>query len=400
MIKLKINMRSSENLPHILEVMFFNEVDLVLKYDAVASTYRLRMFFDPNNKVHAELAAVTHIHECSLFYVHDKPGQFKNEQGQVVTTTDQLLLTGFVLSQLFHDSAQPLYMDIGGYSKAGMLQDCDIPTKAYPLQSDGMTFRQIVSKILSYFGNPKKGGISFQVKSSRADSIFTTKTLDSRSEADDVISKSTAPEAKNVLSYLKELAIQKNLTLSHDIFGNLIVNVPYTGTDYLFTIGTGTSTDINYTEMVLNYNGQAMHSHIEGVMQPDKDGGNLAYAVIANPLCPVVYRPKVISISSGTDNTVEKAVRSELGTELKSLPLKIVLESPVVNGKFIMPNNTISVKNRSCYLYKASKWFIEEVNFQINEKGTTCTLTCVLPGVYGGEIVNPFIDPHTNVPRV
>ena len=393
-------MRSSENLPHILEVKFFNEVDLVLKYDSVASTYRVRMYFDPNNKVHAELAAVTHIHECSLFFVHEKPGLFKNENGKFTTTTDQLLLTGFCLSQLFHDSAEPLYMDIGGYSKAGLLQDCDIPTKAFPLQSDGMTYRQIVTKILSYFGNPKKGGIKFEVKSTRADSAITTTDPTGKSEVDDVISKSTAPESKNVLSYLKELAIQKNLTLSHDIFGNLIVNVPYTGNDYLFTIGTGRATDIKYLEMVANYNGQAMHSQIEGVLQPDRDGGNMGYAIVYNPLCPVVFRPKVISITSGDDNTIQKAVRSELGNELKNIPLKIVLESPVVNGKFIMPNNTILVKNRSCYLYKDSKWFIEEVNFQVNEKGTKCTLTCVLPGVYGGEIVNPFIDPHSNLPRV
>lgn len=413
MIKLKINVRASDTLPKVMEVLFFNEVHINIKFDTVASTFRLQMYFDANNQLHAELAAVSHIHECSLFYVHDEPGLYKNENDQFVTTTDELIITGFMLSQLFSDSAKPSFMEIGGYSKAGVLGDCDIPTKAYPLESNGLTFRQIVNKILPYFGTSRTGGFNFFIKSTRADSSFSNDTSGGKGnsmselksiianldeDADGEIPKSTAPESKNVLSYLKELAIQKDLTLSHDIFGNLIVNAAYTGDDYIFEIGTGNPKALKFTEMTMNFNGQALHSHIEGVMQPDKNGGNLAFGMIRNPLVPIVYRPKVITVTSGDDNTIEKALRSELGNELKNIPLVIVLDRPTANGKFIMPNNTILVKNERCYLYKPSKWFIEEIDYIKNSKEETFTITSVLPGAYDrGEVKNPFIDPHKNL---
>lgn len=421
MIKLKVNMRDSDTGATIREVQFFDEVTINLKFDSVASTFKLQMYFDPNNAVHAELATVSHIHECSLFYVHEKAGRYMNERGRFEFTTDELIITGFMLSQVFKDSAAPSFMEIGGYSKPGVLGDCDIPTEAYPLESVGLSFRQIVEKILPYFGQPSRGGFQFKIKSTRADSIFeeddseTGISLSSiMSSADSDLGKSTAPESKNVLSYLRELALQKNITLSHDVLGNFIVNAPYTGNDFLFEIGTGSPKAINFIEMEMNFNGQPLHSQIEAVRQPDKDGGNMAYAMVTNPLVPVVFRPKVIVITSGDDNTAKDAARSEIGTELKSIPLKIVLDKPVANGRFIMPNNTIKVKNRSCYLYDPSKWFIEEVNYVKNSNTETCTITAVLPetylnGVspikgetnkYRANIKNPFIDPHKNVPRV
>lgn len=409
MIKLVVNMRDSKTRPRKLAVTFFNEVTINFRFDSVASSFRLQMYFDPNNEEHAELATVSHIHECHLYYVHERSGRYINAEGQFILTTDELIFTGFMLSQLFVSSPNPTYMEIGGYSKPGVLGDCDYPTDAYPLESNGLTFRQIIQKTMRYFSNPSQGGFKFKIKSSRADSAFVDPASSGQSElqalireteteADQDIDKSTAPESKNILSYLTELATQKGLVLSHDVMGNLIVNVAYTGNDYIFEAGTNNG--IKFREMTCNYNGQGLHSQIEAVCQPDKDGGNMGYAKVSNPLVPIVFRPKVISLSSGDDNTARKAAESERGAELKSIPLTIVLDTPVVNGKFILPNNTILVKNRDCYIYRPSKWFVEEVTYVKSTKEETCTVRAVLPGVYGGSVVNPFINPHENFPRV
>ncbi len=418
MIKLTINVRASDGgRSTIISAVYFNEVNINLKYDSIASTFKLKMFFDPGNPEHAELSCVSHIHECKIYYVHDKPGRYavgeKNGTAIFGTTTDELLMTGFMLSHNLFDSSKPSWVEIGGYSKPGTLGDCDFPTKAYPLESVGLSFRQIVQqKVLPYFSNPKDGGFKFHIKSSRADSVFT-KTADDLSgggdeikqilaalkdDLDETIEKTTALESKNILSYLKELAVQKGLILSTDIFGNLVVNAAYTGNDYLFEIGTGKG--IKYVDINCNYNGQGLHSDIEVVGQAPKDGGNMPYALITNPLVPIVYRPKVITITAGTDNDCLKAGLSELGTELKSVPLRITLEKPVANGKFIMPNNTILVKSRECYLYEPSKWFIEEVNYSLTPKEEKCEITAVLPGVYGGPIINVFVPPGKNLPDI
>lgn len=412
MIKLVVNTRDSDA-NRLITAQFFDEISLSLKFDSVTSTYSFKMFFDPNDAVMAELTAVSHIHECQIFYVHDQPGMYatKEMNGKPFFefTPNELIITGFMLNQMTSNSAKPGFMEIGGYSKAGILGKCDFPKAAFPLQSDGLTFRQIINqKVIPYFSNASAGGFKFYFKSSRADSVFENPDADlnaiiAAAETDDDANpydKTTGAESKNILSYLKELAIQKNLVLSTDIFGNLVVNFAYTGNNYLFEIGTGTDKAIPFIDIACNYNGEGLHSQIEVIRQADKNGDNEAYAIIYNPLVPVVFMPRVVKLSAGQNIDVNKVAESELGTELKNIPLKISLPSPAANRKFIMPNNTIRVQDRRSYLYQPSKWFIEEVAYRKNAKEDVCEVTAVLPGVYGGQIVNPFILPKQNLPTL
>lgn len=412
MIKLVVNTRDSD-VNRLITAQFFDDISISLKFDSVTSTFSFKMFFDPDDATLAELTAVSHIHECQIFYVHDQPGTYAtkelNGKPFFEYTTDELIITGFMLNQLTSNAARPGFIEIGGYSKAGILGKCDFPKAAFPLQSDGLTFRQIINqKVIPYFSNAASGGFKFYFKSSRADSVFDNPDADLSSviaaaESDDDANpydKTTGAESKNILSYLKELAIQKNLVLSTDIFGNLIVNFAYTGNNYLFEIGTGTAKAIPFIDIACNYNGEGLHSQIEVIRQADKNGDNEAYAIIYNPLVPVVFMPRVVKMSSGQNIDVNKVAESELGTELKNIPLKISLPSPVANKKFIMPNNTIRVQDRRSYLYQPSKWFIEEVAYRKNAKEDVCEVTAVLPGVYGGQIINPFILPKQNLPTL
>lgn len=425
MIKLVVNTRSStEGTGKTLYTLtYFNEISLTIKYDSVASTFKFKMFFDPDNRDHAELAGVSHMHECKIYYVHDRPGRYaiSESNGKAVygITTDQLLITGFILSQLLEQSAAPTWCEIGGYSKPGVLGDCDFPTRIN-LETIGLSLRQIINNnVVPLFSNPASGGFKFYIKSSAADSIFdndinkkipknglglpaSVSALIAQidSDSDEAIPKTTAKESKNILSYLMELAVQKGLILSTDIFGNLIVNQPNFTGGYLFKIGVDGG--IRFTKATCNYNGQALHSDIEVVGQPDQDGGNMAYALVKNPLVPVVYRPKVITMQSGTDNDATKAGLAELGTELKSIPLKITLDSPVVETgsgpQFIMPNNMIQVLGKQLYIYRPSDWFIEEVTYNESTTAKICEVTAVLPGVYGGPITNVFVPAGADSP--
>lgn len=433
MIKLVVNIRESATLPTNLSVTFFDEISIRLKYDSVCSTFAFKMFFDPNNEVHSELAAVSHIHECKIYYVHEKEGKYAiNENSEKTVsgqTKDELIITGYVLSQKLSNGPNPSYLEIGGYSKAGVLQDCDFPTKAYPLETNGLSFRDIVkNKVLPYFKN--ESGFGFRIKSSHADSVFLddendnlpnlystfatklrnrqliniSETLDKLNKLADFdlqktnVDSNNKDRSTNILSYLKELAIQKDMILSTDIFGNLIVNDPYIGDKYLFEIGTGNN-EVKCMDMETSYNGQLLHSDIEVQSPVDKDGGNQGYFSISNPLVPIVYRPKSVTLTSGNDTDCETVARRTLRSELSAVSLKITLDTPSVNGRFIMPNNTVLVKDARNYLYNASKWFVEEVEYEKNADGEKCTVFCVMPSVYAGEVTNPFVAPNENLGR-
>lgn len=440
MIKVVINVREAQSggNPNI-RVIYFNDVSINLKFDSVAGTFKLKMYFDPLNEDHAEIAGVSHMHICKIYYVHeiaemravgesDKIDQntprdtfrvikWQDNTTMFGVTTDELILTGLVLSQFFVDTPSRNWVEIGGYSKCGVIGDSDFSTRIGPSESIGLTFRQIVEQKIMPVFNTGIAGFKFKVKSSRADEVFKDTTVNStngvpaniralirsiQDNTEEVIEKTSTGQSTNILSYLKNIAVPKNIILSHDIFGNLIVNAPYVGDNFLFKIGTGTDDIVSeIIEMSVNYNGQGLHSYVEVQGQSPKDSnGNFAYAIIDNPLVPIISKPRIVDMTSGTDNDASKMAINEIGSELKSIVLKIVLKNPILNGKFITPNNTILVKNKRCYLYTPSKWFIEEVNYTKSTTEERFELTCVLPGVYGGKLVNVFVPPGKNLPNI
>ncbi len=372
---LKVNTRQSNTGDPIRTVKYFTDFKMNLKYDSVASTFAFSFYFDPNNVEHAEIACVSHYHECQVFY------------------DEELLITGFMLSQTFVDSSVPELVQIGGYSKPGVLEDCDIPTNMYPLESNGLTFRQIVQKIIKPFN------FNFIITDLAKKDANTRFTITEK--ADKEITKTTAAESQNIKTYLTGLATQKNLILTHDEFGNLLITEANTKGQPLFSYDSKDGM-LGITRLTMSYNGQALHSHITVIRQADDSGGNAAEYTIRNPFVPVaaVVRPRVVSLSSGDDVTISEAARNELAKELKAIVLKVEFDRGKINGKFLRPNNTIDVKDRSIFLYKKVRWFIESVDFNVDPKGEKGEATCVPVYVYNNETpVNFFVDPHHNLPR-
>lgn len=373
-------------------VRFFASSKINLKYDSIASTFSVSIYFDPSNQEHAEIAGVSHYHEVIVNYLHSN-------------NTTQKLITGYILSQMFVKSSKPELTSIGGYSKTGVLEDCDIPTDI-PLESVGLTFRNIVEKIIKKFGGSK--GIKFIVKQSKGRADVTFK--DTSSRVDEELPKVTGPESKNIKSYLTELATQKNLVLSHTNTGDLLITTANTDSEPLFEVDADKDNSFGIESITMNYNGQALHSEITVVRQADDEGGNAAIYTIKNPLCPIVFRPKVESLKVGNDITISEAAQNELCKELKAINFTIVMSKVAFNNQFITPNNVIVLKSRANYLYKRTKLFIESVDYEAESDNEKITLTCVLPWVYNyyalnidGKRSGPyniFIDPHKNLPRV
>lgn len=390
-----------------IPAMIFDEMSINLKFDSVASTFKFGLDFDPINKDHAELACPTHMHECELDFIYDSGYK-------------ERMITGFMLSQGFGDTVKPEPASIGGYSRAGLLGDCDIPLSC-PLESNGLTYTQVVGKVLNSLNAVRKATINnplkFKIKSSRANQVLTDvdrkKKDDSggdsanlqqllakiQKKTDAVIPKTTAPESQNALSYLKNIAIQKRLILSHDEFGNLIVGVPNTKGKPLFEVDNTEFGTIGITDIRCVIDGQQLHSHITVIRQADKDDGNAAEYTIENPFCPIVYRPKVVSLSFGDDVSIQEMARNELGNDLKAIRFKVSFDRWVVDGKLLRPNNTFIIKAPKAYLYEKTRLFIEEVDFIKNPKQDEVVATCVLTSVYDDDTpINCFVPKGKNTP--
>lgn len=356
MMVLKINDRFRNR-----RVYFFNDFTVDMKFNSCASAFSLRFRFDEDNPEHKELGAFTHFHECTLEY------------------NGELLITGNVLCTGFLDTAKADLCTLTGYSKPGVLEDCTIPPSLYPLQSDGLTLRQIAQKLIK----------PFELEMVVAPSVSA--------RMDKVFKKTVAEATQTVRDYLTELASQKDIVLSHDEYGRLLFTeaiidqVPAIDFDRSKGMVPGTSFDFNF-------NGQGMHSHIHVQKEADVDGGNAGESMVRNPYVVHVYRPIVINQSSGDDNDTVLAAKRALANELRGLTYAIGTDRWLVNNKIVRPNIIVSVINPVTYIFKKVEFFVESVVLTGNEDRTVATLNCVLKDVYSKETPVSIISGINIVP--
>lgn len=364
-MELKINHRLG-----ISKVDYFNSFTLNLRYDSIASTFGFQFYFDPKNKEHAELACVSHFHEA------------------IVEHNGEVLVTGYILSQEFNSGSKKEMAQFGGYAKPGVLGDCTIPTTLYPLQTVGLSIKQICERLLAPFK------LKVKVDDIAKKDSALGYTVKQKADAD--AKTTTADTSQKIADYLTEVCTQRNLILSHTKDGELLLTMANTDGEPLFHVEDG----LIGTNIKLNFNGQGMHSHITVVKQASADGGNAGEYTVRNPYVPIVYRPITIQASTGDDVTIQEAALNELAKELKNIPLTITTDRWEIDGKIIRPNNTITVYSPENYIYKKTTFFIAEIAFTGDEKKTTAVLTCYLPEVFNGKMPkNIFVDAHDNLPR-
>lgn len=343
-LSLKINDRFENR-----TVNFFNDFRINLKHNSVGSTFAFNFLYDPNNKEHIELACVSHFHEVQMFF------------------GDNLLMTGNIVNNSFKAGPTKTISSFGGYSKPGVLDDCNIPPSLYPLQFDGLSLEQIASKLIRPFKLDMIIDSSVQKRMSKS---FKT---------------STASSSSSIKDYLTELATQKNIVLSHDNKGRLLFTESKTKQTPILDFDLTKPTPAGMT-FELNYNGQGMHSHITVMKQASINGGNAGEETTRNPyVIGSYYRPRVTSQTSGDDIDTTLASKRVLANELRNLTLTITTDKWVIDGVLMLPNNLISIYAPELFIFTKTNFFIESINFEGNNQSTIATINCVLPEVYNNE---------------
>jgi len=323
----------------------YNDVAISLQYDSVASSYQFRFYFDPENADHKAMFT---------------PGSYAPV---TIEHNGELLITGVLLEQTFKSGPVRELMSVSGYSKTGVLQDCEIPTSAYPLQANGLSLKQIAEKAIKPFG------LKLLVDASVS------------KEAASVFNKSTCDDKQSVRSYLCELANQKHIIVSHDEKGNLLLTKEQTTQAPVYDFTTG----VPWVKMSLTFAGQNMHSQISLLKQASKSGkGNAGQAVISNPYV-TGFRPTTKRQTSGRDVDTSLGVRNVLSKELKELVLTIELDRWVLNGKVIRPNTIVTAVCPDLHIYTKTRFFVATVDLMGDNVNQTAKLTCYVPEVYNSD---------------
>lgn len=395
-----------------LSLSEFSTGNVRLKYDSAASVFSFRGYFDPNNSRHKTVFRPGAYHRCKIMH-----------QGV-------LLLTGTLLSPSFEDSAEKEWSDISGYSTPGILDDsCILNTtdeiivneedQTAKIPDASMEFTPMTLENIAKTVTAKYGIVVRIDDELTKDPVFNAP-----------FSKlSNVKPEQSVTSYLDDLCRKKNVVMSHNRFGELVLTrakadkVVTSKETKVVTASQDPSVRrfndrITVTEekvetdrailwdfdggksalkMKLAFNGQAMHRVIQVVKQIGAEASGASAQADGSCLNPYVpfnsngLRFKRVVQQQGDGTELQPTARMIVGDELKNIVLTIEVQGLTLGGHVITPNQMITVKNPDLHLYKKSKWFIQEVELSVNKSEEKATLTCVLPECFNSEkIKNVF----------
>lgn len=357
-------------------INFFSTGSLTLKLDSIASTFEFSTYFQCQDLEYQEIF---------------KPLQYKDIE--VYNSKDKLIFTGTILNHRFKSNKGRELVIISGYSKCGILEDVCVPPSSYPLESTNKSLKDIATNLCGLFGI--KVNVSDQAKSISESTLANKKKNVSpksdyesiKAKSNSVFGRTSASPTETIRDYLAKLASQKNIVLSHNEKGDVLLFQPdyMQKPKYFFTKG-------NTLEMNLDFNGQALHSDINIVRQPSDENAGLSTTDVAKNTLVNKYRPTTKILSSGDDAQVKDAAKNELASELKAINLTIQLQ-----GLFdeIYPGEIVNVHNHYIYCYAYNRFMVDSITMKFDPKEDRTTLNCVIPECFtGGALIRNVLFNH------
>ena len=359
-------------------VSFFTAGSITLKLDSIASTFEFSCRFSPQNPDHQALL---------------KPLQYLPVE--IFNAKDKLIFTGTILNHRFRSNKGRELVVVSGYSKSGILEDVTIPVSAYPLESTNRSLKDIAEKLCGLYGI--KVLVSDQAKSISGGPVKEKKIFFSaksdyetiKAKSNSVFGRTSASPTESIKDYLAKLAGQKNIILSHNEKGDVLLFQPdlLQKPKYFFTKG-------NSLSMSMDVNGQAMHSEINIVRQPTDDNQGVSTTDVSRNTLISKYRPTTKILTSGEDTATKDAAKNELASELKNITATVELQNLFDE---IYPGEIVNVHNHYLYNYAYNRWLVDSITLKFDEKEDTTTLNLVPPESFsGGPLIRNLFYNHSD----
>lgn len=357
-------------------VNYFTTGTLNLKLDSIASTFEFSTLFQCQDKKYQEIF---------------KPLQYKDIE--VYNSKNKLIFTGTILNHRFKSTEGRELVIISGYSRCGILEDVCVPPNKYPLESTNKSLKDIATQLCGYYGinvlvsdqakSISETTLKSKIKNVTPKSDFATIEAKSKS----VFGRTSASPTESIREYLAKLASQKNIVLSHNEKGDVLLFQPdyMQKPRYFFTKG-------NTLEMTMDFNGQALHSDIYIVRQPSDENAGLSTFDLAKNTLVGKYRPTTKIMTSGDDAQTKDAAENELASELKAINLTVELQ-----GLFdeIYPGEIVNVHNHYIYCYAYNRFMVDTITMKFDAKEDKTTLGLVIPETFtGGPLIRNILFNH------
>ena len=337
-----------------------------LNYSAIASTFSLTSHFNSDDPVHRELFKPLSFHDI-----------------QIIDEFDSVLITGTIAAVSFGVDANGSNATIEGYSKSGILRDCN-SLIVKPSEYNNISLEELATQLCGDYG------VDVVIDSS------ASQEAKEKSPTVDVWNVDTSGKIDTIDQLLKRRASEKGLIISHDNLGRVVITKRN-----LFSPTVATyREDTPSVSMELSIDGTRMHSQISVIGETSNiyDVESNPQQSVTNDLIPV-KRESIKTQKTTTfarDESPLGLVKAERAEQLRNIKLSVGSDrwywwDGKANYQTIKPNNLIDVIAPNLYLADRTKFFIESVELDFDASSTTSKINGVRPEVYNNaDPVNIF----------
>jgi len=253
-------------------------------------------------------------------------------------------------------------VSVSAYSLPGVLNDCTAPASAFPLEFNDQNLRDIANKVAGLFG--------LKV-------VFD-------GEPGAVFDRVALTPGKKVLSFLADLAKQRNLIVSSTPLGELLFLKSTDARQPVAQLRQGESPLLSVTPF---FSPQEYYSHITG-LEPVLVGLAGSQFTVKNPRLVGVVRPITFEASDAVAADVKGAVESKAGRMFGNAASYSITLTTWRNpsGNLWAPNSTITLIARDAMVYSEYAFIVRSVEFIRERSAETAVLNLVIPGSFSGQV--------------
>jgi prophage tail gpP-like protein len=197
-------------------IAYFNSGTINLKLDSIASTFEFAAYFKPQEIDFQEIF---------------KPLQYLPVE--IYNSKKNLIFTGTILNHRFTSNSGRELVIISGYSKCGILEDvCIPPSENYSLESNNKSLKDIATQLCRLFAinvvvsDQAKSISETIIKTPKQKTKESTNFASIKAKANSVFGRTSASPSESIRDYLAKLSSQKNIILSHNEKGEVLLFQP------------------------------------------------------------------------------------------------------------------------------------------------------------------------------
>lgn len=199
-----------------------------------------------------------------------------------------------------------------------------------------------------------------------------------------VFPKVSMKQSGDILEFLSRLCKQRAMVIRDDEFGTVVFDNGTVIGAPVIRIDDDTRPDADIT---VSINPDEWNSDVTCILK-SKNGRQKKKKVWRNPFYVGALRPYEFEISDSDEGEIETALNSAVARMFASVfSVNITIPGWLdKNGEFVKCGTSVEVRSPSNYIEKYTEMLISASTAHGSGDQKITTLTCVLPGVYAGQI--------------